>query len=141
MNRLIVLFISLEFFVPVNSSSQHFTEVYSGTKSDIRKLVMISSSEGYFLTDKIFALDGYEWKKMEFPETRKIDNFFPLSSSDIWFSAALKTSTSMLYHYHGNIIENVRLPFSNLVSSIFFSSRNLGFFSGFFEGRFGRFSC
>ncbi len=85
----------------------------------------------YFLTDKIYALENDTWKKLDFPVEGKISTFCPVSEQDIWFTVTLVTSTSVLYHYHEGIIENVRPPFSNFISSIYFISENSALFASY----------
>ena len=132
-NRLIVLLAILLYIFPNELFPQHFTRVNSGTRSDIRRIIFSHDGECFFLTDKIFKLKGITWNRIEFPENRRIAAFYPLSSSDIWFTIDLETSTSMLYHYHDEIIENVKSPLENIISSIEFSNQKTGFFSGYSE--------
>ena len=111
--------------------SQSFIRVNSGTKSNIRAIKMTREGDGYFLTEKIYALEGDSWKKVDFPVSGPIATFEVISKDDIWFSSTLETSTSMLYHYHDGIIENIHSPFANDISAVCFKSKNLGFFASY----------
>jgi len=108
-----------------------FRKINSGTKSDIRTILQDKQEEVFFLTDKIYALDNDKWEKLDFPVEGKIVAFSPVSAMDIWFTVTLVTSTSMLYHYHEGIIENIRPPFSNFISSIYFISKSSALFTSY----------
>ncbi len=121
-------------FILVNQvsigQSLSFRKINSGTKSDIISIKQDIHHGVYFLTDKIYALDKDTWKKLDFPVEGKIYTFCPVSAQDIWFSVTQVTNTSMLYHYHEGKIENIRPPFSNPISFIYFVSENSALFAG-----------
>ncbi|MFZ4521949.1 MAG: FG-GAP-like repeat-containing protein [Bacteroidales bacterium] len=121
----------LMIFLPVTANSQNFSRINSGTKSDIRQIRVTNDGSVCFLTDKIYVLEGDAWKKSDYPITGSIDTFEPISKDDIWFSTTLETSTSMLYHHHNGITENVHSPFANNISFIGFKSKQLGFFASY----------
>jgi signal transduction histidine kinase len=108
-----------------------FRKINSGTKADIRTIIQDNHKEVYFLTDKINVLENDSWKKLDFPVEGKIFTFYPVSAQDIWFTVTQVTSTSVLYHYHKGIIENIRPPFSNFISSIYFISESTALFAGY----------
>jgi signal transduction histidine kinase len=108
-----------------------FRKINSGTKSDIRTIIQDNQQVVYFLTNKIHAFEDDTWKTLDFPVEGKISTFYPLSAKDIWFSITQISSTSMLYHFHEGIIENVRLPFSNFISYIYFISENSALFASY----------
>lgn len=108
-----------------------FRKINSGTKSDINTIIQDKQKGVYFLTDKIYSLDKNAWKKLDFPVEGKIFAFYPLSAKDIWFSVTQVTSTSMLYHYHDGITENVHSPFSNFISYIYFISESSALFASY----------
>ncbi len=108
-----------------------FRKINSGTKSDILSIVQDNKQGLYFLTDKIYVLENEGWKKLDFPVTGKIFNFFPLSAQDIWFTVVQATSTCMLYHYHHGITENIRPPFANQITSVCFLSETNALFASF----------
>ena len=116
---------------PVAGSSQSFIRVNSGTKSNIREVSMTRDGTGYFLTNKIYTLVEDTWKKVDFPVAGAINTFEAISPDDIWFCNTLETSTSLLYHYHNGILENIRTPLGNDISSITFPTQELGFFGSF----------
>lgn len=128
---------------PFSGNPQSFVRVFSGTKANILKIMMINDHEGFFLTDKIYSLNGDVWEKMDFPVTRKIVTFFAFSKNDIWFSVNLEINTSLLYHYHDGVTEPILLPFPNHITAFYFPSPDLGFFTGYSDvavyekGRFG----
>jgi len=115
----------------LSAQSLSFRKINSGTKADIRTIMQDKQGEVYFLTDKIYALDKDSWKKMDFPVEGKIFAFYPVSAEDIWFTITQVTSTSMLYHAHRGIIENIRPPFSNFISYIYFISENSALFASY----------
>jgi signal transduction histidine kinase len=108
-----------------------FRKINSGTKSDILAIKEDEQQGVYFLTDKIYTLDKDTWKKLYFPVEGKISTFSPVSAQDIWFTVTQVTSTSILYHYHDGIIENIRTPFSNFISSIYFISGKSALFASY----------
>jgi signal transduction histidine kinase len=110
---------------------QTFTRVNAGTKSDIRRIMFTPDMNGYFLTDQLFTLKGDQWEKIDLPETGTIATFEAISKDEIWFSTTLETSTSMLYHFHNGITENIHSPFANDISSVSFASKQLGFFASY----------
>ncbi len=112
-------------------NSQTFTRVNSGTKSDIGQIKVTNDGSAFFLTDKIYTLEDDVWKKVDFPVAGKIAAFDAISRDDIWFSTTLEISTSLLYHYHNGITENIHSPFANSISAVSFESKNLGFFASY----------
>jgi signal transduction histidine kinase len=119
------------FNTPLSGQSISFRKINSGTKSDIRTILQDKQNGVYFLTDKIYALDKDTWKKLDFPVDGKIVTFYPLSAQDIWFTVTQVTSTGTLYHSHDGIIENIRPPFSNFISSIYFISETSALFASY----------
>ncbi|MCX6269462.1 MAG: FG-GAP-like repeat-containing protein [Bacteroidetes bacterium] len=119
------------FFNPWTGLTQSFIRVNSGTKSEIHKIMMTRDGKGYFLTDKIFHIEGDAWKKVDLPVSGTITSFYALSNDELWFSTLLETSTSMLYHHHDGITENIHSPFGNNITDIFFTAENLGFFASY----------
>jgi hypothetical protein len=63
--------------------SQSFTRVNSGTKSDIQKIKVTKDGSAFFLTDKIYTLEGDAWKMVDFPVAGKIAAFDAISRDDI----------------------------------------------------------
>ena len=113
--------------------AQSFIRMDAGTKSNIREIIMTPDGHGYFLTDKVYTLEGDGWKKVDYPVSGPIGAFNAISADDIWFSASLETSTSMLYHYHDGITENIHTPFANDIHTVLFASPHLGFFTSYSE--------
>ncbi len=130
-----ILVYLLYLFIPLVSSKGiagqpiSFRKVNSGTRADIRALAADKANNLYFLTDGIHILHDDTWAKMDFPVEGKIFAFCPVSADDIWFSVTLVTSTSLLYHYYESKTENIRTPFSNFISNIFFVSENSALFA------------
>lgn len=133
LNLYCLLTVIILIFTNVHSTGQTlpFRIINSGTKSDILTIIQDQQKGVYFLTDKIYSLDKDTWKKLDFPVEGKIFAFYPLSAKDIWFSVTQITSTSMLYHYHVGITENVHSPFSNFISYIYFISENSALFASY----------
>jgi signal transduction histidine kinase len=115
-----------------NSVGQPFSfrKVNSGTKSDILSIIQDKQQGVYFLTDEIYMRDQEAWKKLMIPVEGKISTFSPVSSQDIWFSVTQNTSTSLLYHHHDGITENIHVPLSNHITSMFFISKRTALFAG-----------
>ncbi|MBK7175421.1 MAG: VCBS repeat-containing protein [Bacteroidales bacterium] len=67
-------------------------------------------------------------QKLNFPVNGKIFRFYPVSKDDIWFSISQETYTSLLYHYHDGILENIPSPFTNVISYIHFHDKDFGLF-------------
>ena len=126
---LLYLFIPLVSSKGVAGQSLSFRKVNPGTRADIRALAADKTNNLYFLTDGIHLLRGDTWVKMDFPVEGKIFAFCPVSADDIWFSVTPVTSTSLLYHYYESKTENIRTPFSNFISNIFFVSENSALFA------------
>ena len=108
-----------------------FRKINSGTKAEIHSLIQNKQQEVYFLANKIYFLNENKWSKQDFPAEGKIKEFYPVSSKDIWFSADQVTNTSMLYHYHDGVTENIHPPFANTITSISFFSKNTGILTSF----------
>jgi signal transduction histidine kinase len=106
-----------------------FQKINSGTKSDIRTIIKDHQQGVYFVTDKIYALDHNIWKKLDFPIEGKIYTIYAASGSDIWFTVNQITNTCILYHFHDNIVENIRSPFANQIFTIYFLTQNKAFFA------------
>ncbi|MEI7724198.1 MAG: FG-GAP-like repeat-containing protein, partial [Bacteroidota bacterium] len=127
MSTLRFLFAML-FLVPVMSQAfgqnSPFRKINSGTKADIRTIILDNQQGVYFLTDKIYRLDKDAWKKLDFPVEGKIYGFYPLTPQDVWFTVIPYTSTCMLYHFHDGITEHVRPPFANYITALHFFSEN-----------------
>lgn len=113
--------------------AQPFVRVNSGTRAEIRSLVVNHRGEVFFLTDKIYELQGKTWARRTFPSVGRIDEFYPVSGSDIWFSRLLETHVSLLYHFHNGITENIRPPFANFITAIYFPAEGPGFFASLTE--------
>jgi len=109
----------------------NFKKINSGTKADILKIVQTPDQKVFFLTNKIYSFENYKGKKLDFPVDNKIYLFYPLFANNIWFSENLMTNISVLYHFHNGITENIRSPFANTISCMYFTSENTALFSGF----------
>jgi hypothetical protein len=114
-----------------HTNAQTFIKVNSGTKAEIHKIRMTSDGNCYFVTDKLYKLVEDAWKPVDFPVMGRIAAFDAISKDDIWFSTTLETSTSILYHYHNGIMQNMYDPFANDITSISFESEKLGFFASY----------
>jgi len=110
-----------------------FRKVNPGTKAEIHSLKQSKQGEFFFLANKIFTFESNQWKKRDFPVDGRVSVFYPISTSDIWFSIDLVTSTSMLYHFHDGITENIRSPFSNNITAIHMISPQEGIFASISE--------
>ncbi|MEI6059754.1 MAG: FG-GAP-like repeat-containing protein [Bacteroidota bacterium] len=130
LTRILTSALFLMFALNVAGQNPSFRKLNSGTKADIRSIKLDEKKNVYFLTDKIYKVDNAAWKKLDFPVGGKINTFYPASPQDIWFTIDQVTNTSMLYHYHDNITENVRSPFSNQILSINFISEKTALFAG-----------
>lgn len=108
--------------------SQPFVVVNSGTRADIHSLYMDDQRDCYFLTEKINAWRTDHWERFDFPVSGRISSFFPVSRDDLWFSTDLENYSSILYHYHHGILENVSTPFSNQIHMIEMTSPDFGYF-------------
>jgi signal transduction histidine kinase len=116
----------------LHSAGQSFSfrKINSGTKADIRTIMLDSQKNVYFLTDKIYKLDNDTWKKLDFPVEGKIYTFYPASENDIWFTVNQPTNTCALYHYQDGVTENIRSPFTNQIFSVCNLSENRLLFAG-----------
>jgi signal transduction histidine kinase len=83
------------------------------------------------MTNKLYTLEDDRWKVVDFPVTGKIAAFDAISRNDIWFSTTQENSTSLLYHFHDGITENMSGPLANDITSISFESPDLGFFASY----------
>jgi len=110
-----------------------FIKVNSETRANIRRVFAPDTSCTYFLTDKIFAREGTQWKRLNLPDARTIDLFFPLAKDDFWYTANTPLHTSVMYHYDHGRTEKVTSPFANEIIALCFPGKNLGFISGWFE--------
>jgi len=108
-----------------------FRKINSGTKADIKTILRSYDNKVYFLTDKIYSLEGNEWIRMNLPADGKISVFYPVISNNIWYSVEQVTNTSLLYHYRNGKTDIVPSPFSNIISSIYLVSENNGIFASF----------
>ncbi len=108
-----------------------FKKINSGTKADIIKITQTQQQEVFFLTNKIFSFKDNKTTKLDFPTDGKISLFYALSTNDIWFTINQITSISVLYHSHDGITENIRSPFANIISSMYFTSAHSAVFAGF----------
>lgn len=123
--------------------SQPFQLVNTGTKADIQQIELDGNQRCYILTDKIYRYSDTSWTIMNFPANGKIYRFFPISEHEIWYTQNQENYTSMVYHVHDGIVENVISPFSNLISSIHFFNPDQGYFTSTSEIAFynkGRFT-
>ncbi|MCX6306900.1 MAG: FG-GAP-like repeat-containing protein [Bacteroidetes bacterium] len=116
--------------VPVAGQPVSFRKINTGTKSDIHAILRDHRQGVYFLTDKIYRLDNNAWKKLDFPVEGKIYTFYPVSPHDIWFTVIPFTSTCLLYHYRDGITENIRPPFANYITAMYFITPDKAFFAG-----------
>jgi enediyne biosynthesis protein E4 len=124
---LVILFMSFGSITSAQSLSFH--KINSGTKADIITMMMDKNQDIYFLTDKIYKLNDARWKRLDFQVEGKISEFYPLSDEDIWFTVNQVTNTSQVYHFHQGITENIRSPFANQISSIYFISKDSALFT------------
>ncbi len=126
------LLFGMGFFLHLRPAyNQTFIKVNTGTKSEIRKIMVTGDGGVFFLTNKLYALEGDRWEKVDIPVLGPLATFNALSKSDIWYSATQETSTSLLFHYHNGITENVSSPLANVITSVFFISPNMGFFASY----------
>lgn len=128
MSRGLLLFICCLFILSNKTYSQGFKKINSGTKADIQQCFVDDQKKCFFLTDKIYRWDSTDLQKLNFPVNGKIFRFYPVSKDDIWFSISQETYTSLLYHYHDGILENIPSPFTNVISYIHFHDKDFGLF-------------
>ncbi len=108
-----------------------FRKINSGTKADILEIKQDNDRGVYFLTDKIYKLNNNVWEKYELTATGKINVFCPVSANDLWFSMNQVINTSLLYNFHEGNTQNIRPPFANEISCMYFISENSGLFASF----------
>ncbi len=108
-----------------------FKKINSGTKADILRIFQNQKQEVFFLTNKIYSFETNKATKLNFPVDGKISLFYPLFANDIWFFENLLTNISVLYHFHDGITENIRSPFANTISCVYFTSEHNALFAGF----------
>lgn len=113
--------------------AQNFIRVNTGTRADIQQFIPSLEGDCFFLTNKLYKLEGSSWGKIDFPLNAAIYRFFPVSGDDIWFTTNEVIYTSQLFHYHHGIIENIRPPFSNIINSIRFIDKETAFFTSLAE--------
>jgi len=112
------------------SCAQSFVRVNSGTKSDIIRICMQNENEGFFLTDKIYALNqGVEWKKADYSALRPISLLSANSINDFWYTTNLENSTSIIYHSLNKKEDRIMGPFGVVIYSMFVTPGNVAFFS------------
>ena len=104
----------------INLYSQDFTfqKINSGTRAPIHSIYICRDQSTFFFTDRIYKLENYEWKRVNLPVDGRIGCFYPVSSSDYWYSIDQLNYTSLVYHLHDGINENIRSPFANYISFI-----------------------
>lgn len=115
------------------ASSQEFIKVNSSTKSDIQRILVSDDNSCFFFSSKIYAFNKGSWSRLNLPWEGNINNFFPISKDDIWYSSSLENYTSQVYHYHNGVVENIRPPFANFITGIYFINKDVGIFSSFSE--------
>jgi len=110
-----------------------FIKLNSVTRANIRRIFAPDSSCTYFLTDKIFARESTQWRRLNLPDARTIELFYPLGRDDFWYTVNTPLHTSMIYHYYHGRTEKLTSPFANEILGLYFTGENLGFLSGWFE--------
>lgn len=117
-----------------STTAQPFVRVNSGTKSDIKHISMLKGNQGFFLADNIYSLkQGVEWAKTNFPSIRTIVLFSANSVNDFWYTTSLENSTSIIYHYHDNLVECIVGPFGVSIYSMYVTPDNVALFTSFSE--------
>ena len=129
--RFVTVFVLLSCTFKTTGQPFSFRKINSGTKAKIHTLIQNKQQEVYFLANKIYFLNENKWSKQDFPVEGEIKEFYPVSSADIWFSVDQVTNTSVLYHYHDGVTDNIRPPFANTITSISFFSKNTGILTSF----------
>lgn len=132
--KIVVVIIILSFFgisAKLFGQSIHFKQLNTGTKATIKSFHQAFDGTLFFLTDKIYELKDSSWVKRTFPVEGRVTQFYPISTEEIWFSIDQVTHTSMLYHYKNGKTENIRSPFSNNITAIYFYNENKAIFTSF----------
>ncbi|MEK7720476.1 MAG: FG-GAP-like repeat-containing protein [Bacteroidota bacterium] len=112
----------------ISTYAQSFVRINSGTKSNIRHIVMLKEDEGYFLADKTYKFsEGVEWIKADNPSLHSISFFTANSINDYWYTINLENSTSMVYHSVGGKIESMVGPFGVSIFAFSVSKGNIAF--------------
>ncbi|MCK9413041.1 MAG: FG-GAP-like repeat-containing protein [Prolixibacteraceae bacterium] len=112
----------------ISSYAQSFVRVNSGTKSNIRQIVMLKEDEGFFQADKTYKFnEGVEWIKADDPSVRAISFFSANSAKDFWYAINLENSTSMVYHSVDGITESMVGPFGVSIFAFYVSKTNIAF--------------
>ncbi len=96
-----------------------FQKINSGTRAPINSIYICRDQSAFFFTDRIYRLENEEWKRINLPVEGRIGCFYPVSSDDYWYSIDQLNYTTILYHRHDGINENIRSPFANYISFIF----------------------
>ena len=118
------------FCLQKSMQAQPFVRVNSGTRSDIRHILMLNKKEGFFLADKVYSLnEGVEWLKADNPTIPSIGHFSANSVNDFWYVTNLGNSTAVIYHSVDGKVESIPGPFGVSVYSMFVSPDNAAFFS------------
>lgn len=112
-----------------DAGSGNFSRLNSGTRADIIDFRESFDGHLFFLTGKIFRLNGSGWEKMHLPGTGNITHFYPVDSNDIWYSIDQVNNTSILYHYLDGKTQIIDIPFVNHISTICFTGKNIAWFS------------
>jgi len=113
----------------ISTYAQLFVRINSGTKSNIRHIVMLKEDEGYFLTDKTYKFnEGVEWIKADNPSLRPISFFTANSVKDFWYTIDLENSTSMVYHSVDGKTESMMGPFGVSIFTFYVTKENIAFF-------------
>lgn len=127
--RLFIITLSLLICTSGYNQPFIFRKINSGTKADILEMKQDNDRGVYFLTDKIYELNGTAWDKHELTATGKINVFCPVASNNLWYSMNQVINTSLLYHSHDGNTQNIRPPFANEISCIHFITGNSGIFA------------
>lgn len=104
--------------VPANEGSPGFVKVSSGIRTTVPDIREGDDGSLFMLSGKLYQLREQRWESVETLTEGAIYAFFPVSSSDLWFTINQVTNTSLLYHMHNGITELVRSPFSNQIVHI-----------------------
>ena len=131
--RLFLLTLLLLLTFVVFGQVDSFRKINAQTKASITQFKIDRSGNVYFLTDKIYLLDKDQWRKIDFPVDGKIYTFFPLSPDNIWFTINTGTNTSLLYHFHDSVTENIHPPFCTYISAIHFITDETALLASFVE--------
>jgi len=112
----------------ISTYAESFVRINSGTKSNIRQIVMLKADEGYFLADKTYEFnEGVEWIKADNPSLHSISFFTANSINDFWYTINLENSTAMVYHSVDGKTESMVGPFGVAIFAFYVSKENIAF--------------